>query len=438
MARVGVMSEGRVARSIARRRGVWFTGVVSVVLVGAALLTFLPHFITSAAPGHAATTVGVSDAQMHAAVSAAAWPQQVGNWCGIATIAAIADELGNPTSQRAVFNYLQSFQARSPWGTPGWNGIGPGVLANISNDSGTDPRSLAAAMRQFGGRWYSQMVDHNGAWDATGKLAADLEYSHQPISVIVFNGQHSVIVSKITANGDPAWNPGAITSLEVWDPGYGTPSGLLWGQSVTISLNTWLYDYRFWGGVYNDPLDPDPSVGPYRYDPSIGNYQHLWTGNYVYIRPGGIAGVSVDWAVDQDWVVIPGQRGELPPGYHLPPTPTPVATPTSLPTRVARLAPTALPTPLPPTPTPEPTATATPAPALQLNAQSLCVDTTCLDPSAVPWWYIAIAAFVLTVTALLVIFLALRRRGRRRHPPQDTPSVSAREAVAAASSDPTP
>jgi hypothetical protein len=398
---------------------------VLAIAMGATVITFLPHLLTLAAPQHTAITVGVSDTQMQAAVNAAAWPQKGNNWCGIATLAAIADYLypSNTVSQQQVTDYLNSKAAQSEWGTPPWNGIGPGVGANIANDSGTDPRALAAGMRQFGGHWYSQMVDHYGRWDATGQLAADLEYAHQPISVIVFNGQHSIIVSKITANGDPAWNPGAITGITVWDPGWNTPAGLLLHQSETVDLNTWLYDSDFWGGVYNDPYDPDPSVGPYTYDPAHGNYNHLWTGYYVYIRPGGLAGVNVDWAVDQNWVVIPGQHGELPAGYHPPAPPTPIpptATATS-PPRVARLAPTAMPTPVPPTPTSVPTATATPAPPLELNAQSVCIGATCFDTSFAPWWAVGAAGLALTLAVLALVFIALRGRARRRHPPPGPP-----------------
>jgi hypothetical protein len=392
------------------------------LVVAGALFTALP-LLAHATPNRAATTVGVSDSAMQAAVKAAAWPQQGNNWCAIATIAAIADYKGYTVSQSAITNYLNSDEAVSQWGTPSWNGHGPGVRADIARDSGTDPRAITLGMRHFAGQWYSQMVDLYGAWDATGQLAADLRNFKQPLSVIVDHGQHSIVVSKITANGDPSWNPGAITSLTLWDPGYGTRSGLLWAQKVTVSLGQWLGMGSLWGSVYNDYLDPDPAVGPYTYDPAIGNYKHLWTGHFVYIRPGGIAGVSADWAVNQSWVVIPGEHGELPPGYHLPPTPTPLptATPTNAPTRVAKLAPTTVPTPIPTataTPQPEPTATATPAPGLSLSAQSLCVGTACLETSFAPWWAILGLAVPLTVAVLLLLFLGVHRRGKRRHPPR--------------------
>jgi hypothetical protein len=434
MARAGVVAEGRVARSVARRRWAWSLGLVLVLVMGSVLVTALPRL--ALATPHKAMSIGVDDGQMQAAVNAAGWPQQGDNWCGIATVAAIANFLGDHVSQGAVTAFLNSSSAVSGWGTPSWNGIGPGFAADIARDSGSDPRALAEGMRQFGGAWYSQMVDLWGSWDATGQLAADLEHDHQPISVIVDGGQHSVVVSKIYANGDPAWNPGAITALEVWDPGFGTSAGLLWAQSVTVSLGTWLGDGRLWGSVYNDYLDPDPAVGPYTYDPSIGNYNHLWTGHFVYIRPGGIPGVSVDWAINQNWVVIAGQHGELPPGYHFPPTPTPVptATPTNAPTRAARLAPTSIPTPLPTataTAVPEPTATATPVPALALTAQSLCVGSTCLETSFVPWWAVAGLALLLTLAVLSLVFLGLRRRAHHRHPPDGPSPPSTPEPVTA-------
>lgn len=422
----GGMAKGRVARTAARGRWRWALGLVLAVVAIGGLVTTIPR-LAQATPTKAAYDVGVDDAKMQAAVTAAGWPQQGRTWCGIATIAAIASYLGHPVSQGAVTAFLNSSAARSQWGTPSWNGLGPGVAANISRDSGTDPRALAEGMRNFGGAWYSQAVDLWGAWDATGQLAADLEYAHQPISVIVDGGQHSVVVSKIFANGDPAWNPGAITALEVWDPGAGADAGIQWAQKVVVSLGDWLYDGVYWGTVYNDQYDPDPAVGPYAYDPSIGNYHHLWTGHYVYIRPGGLAGVPVDWAVNQSWVVIPGQHGELPPGYHFPPTPTPLptATPTNAPTRVARFAPTRIPTPAPTataTAIPEPTATATAAPGLAVTAQSLCIGTACLETSFAPWWAIIGLALLLTVAVLVLLLVGLRRR--HTPPPGGPPATS--------------
>lgn len=395
------------------RRWHWpaFAFVAVILAVGAASLGVIPPR-TRAAPNP--TNVGVDDTAMQAAVNAAGWPQQTNIWCGVATITAIARYRGYGATQAGVAAFLNSSAAVSQWGTPPPAGPGLGFQANISRDTGSDPRALAEGVSAEAGGTYTQMVDYWGAWNATAHLAADIEYSHQPISVIVASGQHSVVVSKIFANGDPASNPGSIYALEVWDPGYGANAQIQGAQKEIVSLSTWLYDNGYWGAPYDDLLDPDPAVGPYA-------GMHLWTGHYVYIRPGGI-GVSVDWALNQNWIVIPGAHGELPPGYSLP-TPTPTPTPTPAPTRAARPAPTSVAYAAPTAtglsvavsaPGPPDVPTDTPAPAFILTPQSMCVGITCVETDFSTWWILAIAAGLLATGVLLVVVTNMMRRSARR------------------------
>jgi hypothetical protein len=365
---------------------------------------------------------GVDDARMQAAVNAAQWPQQVFNWCGVATLAAIADFNGAGVSQAGAAGYLNSGAATSIWGTPSFIYPGPAFRADIARDSGTDPRSLAAGLAGLSGGRYHALVDHWGPWDATARLAADIEYSGQPITVFVDHGLHSVVVSKVYANGDPATNPGSIYALEVWDPGFGSAfdAQIQTAQHVEVSLGAWLSWGVYWGLPYesNGTWDPDPSVGSYTYNPGQGDYNHLWIGNWVYVQPWGPGGVSADWSVDQQDVVIPGQHGELPPGYVLPtPTPAPGE-------RIARTAPTvraARPTPVPHQAqfgTPNDTGQPTPAaPVLEAvpTGITICLGPYCLQ--AVNLWWLAVAGALLLLALALGIGAALaqwRANHRRR------------------------
>ncbi|MBF6592440.1 MAG: hypothetical protein IVW57_18170, partial [Ktedonobacterales bacterium] len=224
------------------------------------------------------------------------WPQSRYNFCGVATIAAIAAYRGYGASQDAIGQYLDSPAAESAWGTP----PGHAFLANISGDFGTDPRALAQGLVGMARGNYSQFVGYDGNWDATLHLVSDLYSSKQPISVIVDHGAHSVVISAVYATGNPVTDPASITSLEMWDPAYGSGfTSIGYGQVSYVTMQDWLTNVSFWGVPYdanNEPgagdLDPDPSVGPYTYDPSKGEKGHLWIGHYVYFRPYARGGVT--------------------------------------------------------------------------------------------------------------------------------------------------
>lgn len=414
-------------------------GAIGLIVALAACLTILFGTLAHGGQARAPHIYGAGMARMQAAVNAAGWPQQVYNWCGVSTLAAIADYRGASVSQVGAAGYLNSSAATSVWGTPSFIYPGPGFTADIARDAGTDPRSLAAGLAGLTGGRYHALVDHWGAWDATIRLAADLEYSGQPITVFVDHGQHSVVVSQVYANGDPVRDPGSIFALEVWDPGYGSAfdAQIQNSQAAVVGIGAWLSWGVYWGEPYeeNSGWDPDPAVGPYTYNPSQGEYQHLWIGNWVYIQPGGPAGVSADWSVDQQDLVIPGQHGELPPGYVLP-TPTPIPG-----VRIARTAPTIIPPPA--TPIQRRANVSGPPDAAQPpSGSSIFLDqppgaTFCIGPYCLRavnlWWLAMSGALLLLALALCTGAVVAQRRATRRvrrgAPTliEDPPSVTVRE-----------
>jgi hypothetical protein len=310
-------------------------GLASILLLSVAV-TVAVNVIPARAK-HAvllATLYGASNASVKAAVKAASWPQKKNNWCGVATVAAIAQFRGLAVTQSNVASYLNSTAGVSAWGTAPTSGswFGPAFKADIAGDLGTDPRSLAAGLTAEAQAHYHQLVDLAGNYDATIHMVDDLVRTKEPISVIVFHGLHSVLVSGVTATANPVTNPSSITGLEVWDPGYGVPNGgIQAAQEVLVSMNTWLTSQYYWASPYNANYygsiasDPDPAVGPYTYNPSHNNdYGHLWIGHYVYLRQDAstdpAVSVTSDWAFSQTGALITGFHGEVPTGYSGPTT----------------------------------------------------------------------------------------------------------------------
>jgi hypothetical protein len=411
-----IARRGERARSrTAVRRGAALAALVA--LVGIALLGLSTIAVAAAPHSAGAVTIGVSDARMQAAVTAAAWPQQRGNWCGVASIAAVASYVSGSVNQASVAGFLNSSAAVSIWGTPPPAYGGAGFQANISLDTGTDPRAIARGQGGMDGGIYHNIVDSWGAWDATWHLAVDLRDYQQPLTVIVDGGQHSVVISQIIATGDPIADQSSITGIEVWDPGVGANAQIQANQHEIVPIWDWYNDYVYWGSRYDDSLDPDPSVGVYA-------GEHLWTGNWVYIRPWGLPNGGADWSLNQWGAPIPGLHGEYPPGYT-PPTPTPTltptATPTPLPIRHARAAPTAAATAAArsaialtgATVTTEasgrtiplaPDAAETPSPA-----GGWCAGPYCLAGADLPWWGASLGCVLLLAGLWGAIFTRARR-----------------------------
>ena len=318
-----------------------------------------------------------------AAITEAGWPQQGSNWCGIATVAAIADYIAPQAqvSQQGVTYTLNDPNNASEWSYPTKSGWGPYVPTDIARDFGTDPRSLAEGLTLATGIQYHVIVDTHGAWDTTIHIVDDLLTTRKPISVFVDNGQHSVVVSGVDATGNPLTNPGSITAIHVWDPGGGVNGiGIQPHMEQAVPIKTWLSGIISWSGsnyfkypyaannYQGVPLDPDPAVGPYAYQPS--KYNHMWIGSYVYlstVAQAATASLNADWELTPYGALYVGYATSgypaTPTGYTGPTVPMPTNTPPPPPpVRPPKPRP-----PLPPAPKPKPAPTATPKPTPTLR-----------------------------------------------------------------------
>jgi hypothetical protein len=224
---------------------------------------------------------------------------------------------------------MNSPAAVSQWGTPSWNGVGPGFAADISRDFGTDPRSIAwGILRESAasspppvyqpgnrnpqiarqGYTYHNVIYHQAANQANFALAGvarTLVRFGQPIIMTTAHGLHTVVVSGMWASSDPvAGYPADVNAVDVWDPGVGSP----WGGYQSARFVTWA-NYSFdvasngWGPLYsaNGNLDPDPAVGVYVPN---SQYPSHWIGYRVDIEPDSQLNVSVDYALDENGNVM--------------------------------------------------------------------------------------------------------------------------------------
>lgn len=277
---------------------------------------------------YGANTAWVSDA-------ASDWPQANGNWCGVANIELIANytyEQAMGTSyypfhgggQQRIANDLDSAAGVSQWGTPSWNGLGPGFKADIARDGGTDPRSIAWGILyesaagnylhlqkpgylqpRWATRGYSfHDVIYPASWgiqNAVGSLARTLEQYQIPISVTMAHGLHSDVLSGVYATDDPIGSfPANVTALTMWDPAVVNGSGgYQSAREVTWSYSSFISDSVMWGSTYqsNNGYDPDPAVGIYTPNAS---YPTHWIGNWTAIAPDSQIGTSPDYALDQN------------------------------------------------------------------------------------------------------------------------------------------
>ncbi|HZC07254.1 MAG TPA: hypothetical protein VE338_16590, partial [Ktedonobacterales bacterium] len=336
-----------------------------------------------------------------------------------------------------------------------------GVTADIAQDFGTDPRSLAYGLTEVTGTQYHAVVDTNGAWDATKWIVHDILTYRQPISVFVDHGQHSVIVSGVEAKSNPLTDPGSITAIHVWDPGSAASnSAIQSSMHEVVPLSVWLggstdlgfaqyFKYPYAANQYGAyPFDPDPSVGPYTYVPAL--YNHLWIGHYVYVSPLGYvngAGAPTnvtstsyvsDWEFNQYGALIAGEASSgwpaTPTGYsgaivpmptNPPPPPPPVHVfsakplPKPHPKAVPKPMPTPLPTATPPRARPSPT----PAPPASNEAilpdtaavPARCTSITCALAAMPPIWALSMFGALLLVALLLTVAMfTLRRRVQSR------------------------
>lgn len=263
--------------------------------------------------------------------------------CGVMTTMAIANyadqvyygnnghnQFPNQASQNTVDTLNQWVSSQSQWGTPVTASTisACGGLANISLDTGTDPRTIAYDTYlysppgyYFGNVLYRSdlVADHPTNYslqvaEATTMMAQAIETDQTPLSVAINGGLHSVLVTGIYANNDPASNwPASISGIVYRDPQYKASASRFtvdYSAWATYGLNPYggSYHYSLWSVYYGDvntigdqanTSDPEPLVGPYAPNAGAG-YPYHWYHGFDWIqRIGGngiVSGPGPDYA----------------------------------------------------------------------------------------------------------------------------------------------
>jgi hypothetical protein len=222
------------------------------------------------------------------------------------------------SQQATIASDNHNTYAESQWGyvNPPTGNVVAGK-SNISGDYGTDPRSIAymawnysmypTYFHDYIYRWQfsnsTQPAFFTQAEQATTVVGHGLEYWHEPFSVTINSGEHSVLVTGIYSYTDPASNyPADIDSVVYHDPQNGNryqATFYQWGrdgiyESGGGTYSLWSQFYGATGPSQRD--DPDSSIGAYKVTPSAP--QH-WYGGFTWIqRDSHYSGVtwSPDWS----------------------------------------------------------------------------------------------------------------------------------------------
>jgi hypothetical protein len=305
-------------------------GVLTLSVITGRTLFAAPH--VAAVSG---TFYGVNEAYLSA--GSVDWPQKNSNWCAVAAIELVANYTYQSQGGQSYFPFhvggqqqiaadLNSAASVSQWGTPSYNGVGPGFAADIARDFGTDPRSITWSVlyesaagpalhvqgpgyivpRTASGNYtYHNVVYHQAANLAVAGMARALTRFGQPILVTTAHGLHTVVVSGVWATSNPVSGyPADVNAVNVWDPGVGSPDGgYQSSRLVTWSNYTFNTNANAWGSGYsaNGNLDPDPAVGIYV---PTSQYPSHWIGFRVDIEPDSLVNVSVDYSLDENGAVM--------------------------------------------------------------------------------------------------------------------------------------
>lgn len=235
------------------------------------------------------------------------WPQRSGNYCGIETALAMVnydDEVhGAPLRFASTYDQVTVAQANQRAGASMWGYATPtnatGGITNIAPDFGTDPRSIAydaytysvnnVYFHNYIYRWQfanaTQPSFYTQVQQATTSVARALETWHEPVSVAINAGRHSVLVTGIFAYTNPATSyPAQIGAVVYRDP-MAAPSV----SRFEVDFSTWAGGnyatpygvYSLWSRYYGNPSDPEPTVGIYR--PTGAHPQH-WFGGFTWVQ----------------------------------------------------------------------------------------------------------------------------------------------------------
>jgi hypothetical protein len=297
-----------------RARGPALRLAIALVAVVAALWVTLPQQTAFARRHHVYRPPRIYysgvDTGLLASAIAPIWPQLDGPYCGIATAMAMVnfeDELRHQPlrftsrdGQSAIATANQS-AGESQWGHATPTNAVAGIT-NIAPDFGTDPRSIAydAATYAPAGTPYH---DYIYRWQfanrrappfttqvaqATTSLARALRQWHEPISVTINAGEHSVLVTGVyTYSSSLAGYPASIASVVFSDP-MAAPTV----SSFRVDFYTWAHGhyatpagvYSLWSAYYGSHVDPEPTVGPYT--PTAAHPVH-WYEGFTWIQPDG-------------------------------------------------------------------------------------------------------------------------------------------------------
>lgn len=300
--------------------------VVFLVLTGM-LWTMTTHGVPTAQAATGTTFYGVNATLMNNAI-AKIWPQKTGPYCGIATAMGLANYLAEQSGAAMPFTsqteQVTVARANEQAGASQWGYAKPtnpyGGITNIAPDFGTDPRSIAYDVAHYAPtgttvhdyiyRWNLYSGNHytrpsvvTQIQQATTSLARALVTNHQPISVTINAGVHSVLVTGIYVYSST--NPTTVFPAKIASVLYRDPMGGASHDQYNVSFWHWSQGgfsspygyYSLWSLYYGvrDPYDPEPTVGPYK--PTKVSAYH-WFRGFTWIQADKLANVpSPDWAI---------------------------------------------------------------------------------------------------------------------------------------------
>jgi hypothetical protein len=111
-------------------------GLLTLTVITGRTLLAAPH-----TPGVTGNFYGVNEAYVSAGT--VDWPQANSNWCAVASVELVANYTYQMQSGPSYFPFhadghqqiaadMNSAASVSQWGTPRWNGVGPGFAADIA------------------------------------------------------------------------------------------------------------------------------------------------------------------------------------------------------------------------------------------------------------------------------------------------------------------